>query len=169
MVEVAFAVPGDLATPTGGYAYARRMLELLPAQGLSVRHVELPASFPHPIAADLAQTERLLHSMPDDAVLLIDGLAYGAMPRTVIRALRRPIVALVHHPLSLETGLAPERQLELLNSELAALAEARWIIATSAGCVPGVLARAYRNPNWLAVPAASASRSCTTSRHVRRR
>ena len=46
MVEVAFAIPGDLASATGGYAYARRLLELLPGQGISVRHVTLPASFP---------------------------------------------------------------------------------------------------------------------------
>ncbi|HEX2724613.1 MAG TPA: glycosyltransferase family 4 protein [Beijerinckiaceae bacterium] len=131
MVEVAFAIPGDLATPTGGYAYDRRMLELLPARGVSVRHIELPGSFPNPTGADLAQTERQLRSTPAGAVLLIDGLAYGAIPADLIRRLDRRVVALVHHPLGLEAGLAPERELELLQTEIAALAEARWVITTS--------------------------------------
>jgi glycosyltransferase involved in cell wall biosynthesis len=132
VVEVAFAIPGDLATPTGGYVYDRRMLELLPAQGLSVHHVALPASFPNPTEDDLAQTERLLRSTPESTVLLIDGLAYGAMPAALIRRLERRIIALVHHPLGLEAGLAPQRELELLESEVAALAQARWVITTSA-------------------------------------
>ena len=131
MVEVAFAIPGDLATPTGGYAYDRRILELLPTYGVTVHAVALPASFPNPTDADLAQTERLLRGTPEGSVLLIDGLAYGAMPVGLIRRLDRRIVALVHHPLGLEPGLGPERELELLESEIAALAEARWVITTS--------------------------------------
>ena len=131
VVEVAFAIPGDLATPTGGYAYDRRMIELLPACGMSVHHVALPASFPNPTEDDLAQTERLLRSAPEGAILLIDGLAYGAMPADLIRRLGRRIVALVHHPLGLEPGLGPEREEALLQSEIVALGEARWVITTS--------------------------------------
>lgn len=132
MAEVMLAVPGDLATPTGGYAYARRLLALLPEQGLVVRHVPLSASFPHPGEADLAEAERLLRATPEGAVLLIDGLAYGAMPADLVRGLERTIVALVHHPLAFETGLDPDRQAELFKSEKAALAEARRVIVTGA-------------------------------------
>jgi glycosyltransferase involved in cell wall biosynthesis len=132
MTEVVFAVPGDLRAPTGGYAYARRMIELLPPHGVAVHHVELPASFPHPTKANLAETARLLGNTPEHGVLLIDGLAYGAMPVELIKGLHRRIVALVHHPLSFETGLNTDRELALLDSETAALAEARWVIATSA-------------------------------------
>jgi glycosyltransferase involved in cell wall biosynthesis len=131
VVEVAFAIPGELATPTGGYAYDRRLLELLPAYGITVHHVGLPASFPTPTQSDLAETERRLRSTPEAAVLLIDGLAYGAMPVDLIRRLDRRIVALVHHPLGLEPGLGPEREEALLASEIAALGEARWVITTS--------------------------------------
>ena len=38
-------------------------------------------------------------------MLLVDGLAYGAMPADLIEGFRRPVVALVHHPLGLEAGL----------------------------------------------------------------
>jgi glycosyltransferase involved in cell wall biosynthesis len=131
MLEVAFAVPGDLMAPTGGYAYARRLLALLPAQGVSVRHLPLPASYPHPTDADLAKTESLLRETPE-TVLLVDGLAYGAMPASLVRRLGRRIVALVHHPLAFETGHGEERRVELIASEKTALGLAERIVATSA-------------------------------------
>jgi glycosyltransferase involved in cell wall biosynthesis len=131
VAEVAFAIPGDLASATGGYAYARRLLELLPGQGISVRHVTLPASFPDASDSDLAETDRLLRATPMDSVLLIDGLAYGAIPPTSIAGLDRKVVALVHHPLFLETGLSEARRAALLASEKAALAEADRVITSS--------------------------------------
>ena len=63
---------------------------------------------------------------------MVDGLAYGAMPTDVIARAASPIVALVHHPLCLETGLSAERQAALKASETAALALARRVVVTSA-------------------------------------
>jgi glycosyltransferase involved in cell wall biosynthesis len=133
MLEVAFAVPGDLTAPTGGYAYARRLLACLPAHGVSVRHVPLPSSYPHPTDDDIAETESRLRATAPGAILLVDGLAYGAMPAKLIRELGRRIVALVHHPLAFETGCDEGRRRELLASERAALAVAERVIACSAG------------------------------------
>ena len=46
--------PGDLDAPTGGYAYARRLLQLLPSQGVSAEaRLPLPGSFPYPSGVDL--------------------------------------------------------------------------------------------------------------------
>jgi glycosyltransferase involved in cell wall biosynthesis len=132
MLEVAFAVPGDLAAPTGGYAYARRLLASLPPHGVSVRHVRLPGSFPHPTDDDLAQTEHRLRAIAPGAILLVDGLAYGAMPARLIHALDRRVVALVHHPLAFETGCDEGRRAELLASERAALEAAERVLASSA-------------------------------------
>jgi glycosyltransferase involved in cell wall biosynthesis len=131
VLEVAFAIPGDMASPTGGYAYARRLLELLPEWGVKARVTKLPGSFPHPTAADLDTTARVLSDIPEHAVLLADGLAYGALPPGLVAAIRNPIVALVHHPLGLESGPEPCRKAELLASEAAALAAAQRVIATS--------------------------------------
>jgi glycosyltransferase involved in cell wall biosynthesis len=131
VTRAVFAIPGDLATPTGGYAYARRMLELLPREGIATRRIALPGSYPDPSAADLAGTAELMAAAPPDAVLLIDGLAYGAMPADLIEGFRRPVVALVHHPLGLEAGLTPDRRAALLASEAAALGLARRIVVTS--------------------------------------
>ena len=126
-----YAVPGDLATPTGGYGYARRVLELLPHNAIAVRHLALPGSFPAPSADDLAETERLLAATPPDSVLLIDGLAYGALPLDLVDRISRRIVALVHHPLGYETGLGPERSAALVAREKAALTRVRRVVVSS--------------------------------------
>ncbi len=131
MRDVVFAIPGDLSTPTGGYAFDRHLLERLSDMGLPIRHLALPGGYPDPSAADLALTARLIAGTPPDALLLVDGLAYGAMPEALISELQRPVVALVHHPLGLEAGLTPERQKALVDTETRALARARHVIVTS--------------------------------------
>jgi glycosyltransferase involved in cell wall biosynthesis len=131
VTDAVFAIPGDIDLPTGGYAYDRRVLALLSAAGVTAQHLQLPGSFPAPSEADLAETGRRLATVPANAVLLIDGLAYGAMPPDIIRRLKAPIVALVHHPLCLEAGLAPARRDELRELEQSALAMARHIVVTS--------------------------------------
>jgi glycosyltransferase involved in cell wall biosynthesis len=129
VLEAVFAVPGDLDAPTGGYAYARKLLALMPDHGVALRHLRLPGAFPHPHARDLHETARLLREERGD-VLLVDGLALGAIPAELLPA-ARPLVALIHHPLACETGLAPQRQAELRESEAAALARATQVVATS--------------------------------------
>lgn len=131
MPSVVFAVPGDIDTASGGYEYDRRVLELLPAYGIAAELVTLPGSFPAPSEGDLAETRRLLSAIPRDAVLLIDGLAYGAFPETLIRDIGHDIVALVHHPVGFETGLGEARAEELIATEQAALALARHVVVTS--------------------------------------
>lgn len=130
-MEVVFAIPGDITLPTGGYAYDREVLALLPTMGIDVRHLELPGGFPDPSPDDLTRTAAQIAATPSGAVLLIDGLAYGAMPAALIDGFDRPIVALVHHPLCLEAGVAPERAETLRALETAALARAARVIVTS--------------------------------------
>jgi len=143
--EVVFAIPGDLATPTGGYRYDQKVMELLPDFGWSVRHLALPGDFPAPSRRSLDETGRLLIANPADVLFLIDGLAYGAMPAELIDRLRHRIVALVHHPLALETGLAPERAAAFRRSEQTALARAVRVIVTSPSTA-ALLARDFGVP-----------------------
>jgi glycosyltransferase involved in cell wall biosynthesis len=131
VIRAAFAIPGDLNTPTGGYAYARRILPLLGAYGVEARHLPLPGGFPFPDDAALKAAGDALAEIPADEIALIDGLAYGALPERVIARIAAPIVALVHHPLGLETGLSPEDSARLVETERRALAHAWWVIATS--------------------------------------
>lgn len=140
MPDVAFAIPGDLLTPTGGYAYDRRVLSLLPSYGINATHIVLPCSYPSPTVTDLDATERLLAAAPSKAKLLIDGLAYGALPADLIDRLDRRIIALVHHPLALEAGLSEARKAALRDSERAALARARHVIVTSRSTADSLVA-----------------------------
>jgi glycosyltransferase involved in cell wall biosynthesis len=134
MTPAAFAIPGNVDLPTGGYGYDRRLLALLGRFGVVVRHVALPGSYPEPTPDDLATS---LHTLKEAAraqphpVLVIDGLAYGAMPLTLIDALPGPVLALVHHPLCLEAGLSEARRTALRALETAALARAAHVVATS--------------------------------------
>jgi glycosyltransferase involved in cell wall biosynthesis len=131
MSDVAFLIPGDLTLPTGGYAYDRAVIRLLPAHGVEAIHVALPGAFPNPSAADLEDCAAIVAGLPPDCLLLIDGLAYGAMPEALIRGFSRPIVALCHHPLALENGISADRALALHLSEAAALGLAAHVIVTS--------------------------------------
>ena len=131
MIPAAFAIPGDINLPTGGYTYDRRVLALLAGRGIEARHVALPGSFPDPGPNDLETTARQLEAIDADAVLMVDGLAYGALPADIIRRARSPIVALVHHPLCLEAGLSADRQQTLRGLETAALRLARRVVVTS--------------------------------------
>ncbi len=131
MSEIVFAIPGDLSLPTGGYGYDRRLLAEWREMGVAARHLPLPGSFPNPSEADLAETGRAILSTPYDSVLLIDGLAYGAFPESVAAGLAGRVVALVHHPLGLETGLTPTQATEFARRETAALRHAAAIVATS--------------------------------------
>ena len=126
-----FLVPGDLATPTGGYRYDRRIIEGLRGLGWSVEHRALDPSFPQPTPEALDQTAALLAGIPDGEPV-VDGLAFGALPRVAERqGGRLRLIALVHHPLWLETGLHARRAQALHHSETRALAQARRIIVTS--------------------------------------
>ena len=129
--RAALAVPGDLGTLSGGYGYDRRLLVELRALGLAVSHLELGASFPEPSAADMAGAAALLAGVPPDQPVLVDGLALGAMDPAVPAAMQAPLVALVHHPLALETGLTPKQRDRLVHSERANLQLAAHVVVTS--------------------------------------
>lgn len=131
MFETHFAIPGDLDTPTGGYAYDRRLMKELPALGVDAHHLQLPGSFPHPSDDDVAQTVALLNATPDGSTILIDGLAFGALPEQAVQLINRRLIALVHHPLALEAGLSDGDRDRLLSTETAALAAADRVIVTS--------------------------------------
>lgn len=132
MSPAVFAIPGDLQTLTGGYGYDRALLSFLPSCGVDVKYLPLPEGFPFPDAALCAQALAKLQSVPPSHLLLVDGLALGALPAQGLSELRAPLVALVHHPLGLESGLAPEVARKLIENERDVLAQARAVIVTSA-------------------------------------
>jgi glycosyltransferase involved in cell wall biosynthesis len=130
--RLVFAIPGDIETRSGGYGYDRQVLTELRALGWAVEHLQLPANFPQPTPADLEETARQLAGIEDGSLVMIDGLAFGCIPEIVAaEAERLMLVALVHHPLALETGLTEDVSRQLRESETQALKSARGIIVTS--------------------------------------
>lgn len=131
MEPIVFAYPGDLSALTGGYGYDRRVIAGLEALGHPVARLHLGDSFPYPAAGDAAEAIARLAAVPPEAALVVDGLAYGALPADGLAAVRAPIVALVHHPLALETGVDPARAPRIAATERAALAKASAVVVTS--------------------------------------
>ena len=146
MKRVAFAVPGDLATPTGGYAYARRMVAELQKLGWQVDVIGLGEGFPRPSAVTKTAAREKLAAVPKDCPVIVDGLALGVLPEAASELRERnPLLALVHHPLALETGLGPADAQTMWASERDALAAARGVVAASSA-VGQLLADEYDVP-----------------------
>ena len=132
MPELCFAWPGAIDTPTGGYEYDRQVIAALRGDGWTVHPVELGGGFPFPAPAVAEQAMARIRALPPGLPLIVDGLALGVLP-AIGGALPRgtPLVALVHHPLAMETGLDAAQQAALHDSEARALAAASVIIVTS--------------------------------------
>jgi glycosyltransferase involved in cell wall biosynthesis len=142
--RVAFAAPGDLATPTGGFSYDRRIIAELRDIGFAVEVIDLGDGFPAPSGASRAAALTALDRVPAGMPVIIDGLAYGALPELAEDYCRtRPVIALVHHPLALETGLADTEATRLRASERTTLAAARHVVTTSCSTAR-ILAADYR-------------------------
>ena len=131
--QFTFVVPGSLDTLTGGYVYDKRIIAELRQQGWRIDVCNLSDRFPNPDGAVVAAAYDALMGLPRGQPVVIDGLALGVLPEAGRRlGPDRPLVALVHHPLAMETGLLPERAAALRFSERTALATSAQVIAVSA-------------------------------------
>jgi glycosyltransferase involved in cell wall biosynthesis len=141
MRPVAFLVPGPLDARTGGTIYDRRIAAALRALGHCVQVVALDAGFPRPTAAALDHAARVLASMDAGTIVVIDSLAFGAMPGLIVReSARLRIVALMHLPLAATVGLDRDTAARFEAGERRALQAAVLIIATGKAALP-LLAR----------------------------
>jgi glycosyltransferase involved in cell wall biosynthesis len=130
--DCAFVVPGDWHAPTGGYRYDRRIVEELRAAGWRVQTVFLSDAFPWPDAAACADARRRIEGLADGLRVVVDGLAFGVLPQLARQhGARLRWVALVHHPLHLETGLEAMQRARLHHDEQRALSAARQVVVTS--------------------------------------
>ena len=133
MPSLYFVVPGDLNSRTGGYIYDKRIIKGLRSLGQTVEVVTLDGNFPFPSAAEKESAEQIFANFPEEAVCVVDGLAFGALPEMAERHGDRLVfIALIHHPLALETGLAETDKQRFLKSEKRTLRMARGTITTSA-------------------------------------
>lgn len=130
--SVLFVVPGDPDQNTGGYRYVRRIAEGLDALGIGVSREGLEGSFPIPDRLAETSMDRLLAGLTDGSLVVLDGLAMGALPDVVAaHAGRLRILALVHHALADETGLPAHTRDWLFRAERQALAAVAGVITTS--------------------------------------
>jgi glycosyltransferase involved in cell wall biosynthesis len=131
--RVAFAVPGDLATHTGGYAYDRRMITELERLGWNIDLINLDEGFPRPSQEQRKAAQERLSAIAVGCPIVMDGLAFGVLPELALQLRpHHPLIALIHHPLALESGLSAAQADGFRASERAALASARRVIVTSA-------------------------------------
>ncbi len=131
-MRLVFAIPGNLSTPTGGYVYARRIIAELGSRGFEVEVIDLGEGFPHPPEPVRGAAIARIEGLRPDGPIIVDGLAFGVMPELAVRAGTRRLIALVHHPLALETGLGVAAAHRMRASERAALGGACRVIVTSA-------------------------------------
>ncbi len=131
MTQAVFAIPGDKDRRTGGFIYEARVLRELNALGCETAHLELPDSFPTPTKADMDTTLSALSAVPPNQPIILDGLVFGAIDVTGLSQVQAPVIAMIHHPLGLETGLKPERARALLHNEAAALKHTAHVIVPS--------------------------------------
>jgi glycosyltransferase involved in cell wall biosynthesis len=115
-MQVCLIVPGPLATISGGHTYDRRMAEGLRALGHDVRVVEVAGRLPDPDQAAIYAARTAWAALPADSVKLIDGLALPAFFGLPLHQ----VTGLVHHPVSLETGVPEEagRRLRMTEAEM---------------------------------------------------
>ncbi len=126
--SLTFVLPGDPDTRTGGYLYDARITAGLRKLGW---RVDVAAPNPGEPLADFA--DQTLSGLAEGAIAVVDGLAFGHIPQVAAdHAERLALVALVHHPLALETGLDATTRQALIESERAALAHARLVMTPSA-------------------------------------
>jgi glycosyltransferase involved in cell wall biosynthesis len=127
-----FIIPGDLQSASGGYVYDRSVVAGLRALGWRVGVHGLDGSFPSPTPDALAQAERIFTGLTDQACVLVDGLALGAMSQLIeLHSQRLRMVALIHMPLASEFGIAPAVAERRRREERRALQLVRHVIVTS--------------------------------------
>ncbi|WP_407676372.1 glycosyltransferase family 4 protein [Plantactinospora alkalitolerans] len=133
--QVYVVLPGDVddqASPSGGNGYDRQVCRGLAAIGWQVFELPVPGAWPRPGPSDRAKLAGALAGVPDDAVVLLDGLVACGVPDVVAaEADRLRLAVLVHLPLADETGLAPAEAADRDAREGETLRAVRAVIATS--------------------------------------
>ena len=130
-MHIALIVPAPFDTISGGYGYDRRMAAELRADGIVVEVVELTGAFPLADDAARQSARGAWAGLAPDAVPLIDGLALPAFAGMGDALAARGAAGLIHHPVSLETGLDHETRFALDTAERGLFPRLTRLIVTS--------------------------------------
>jgi glycosyltransferase involved in cell wall biosynthesis len=131
-MHVSLIVPSPFDTISGGYVYDRRIVAELSSMGHQVEVVELIGGFP--MADDFARDAACAawDRLPPDTKPVIDGLALPAFRGLEDAISARGSIGLVHHPVSLETGLNEADRSALDSVERRLFPRLKRLIVTSA-------------------------------------
>ena len=122
----------DPARPSGGNTYDRQVCRGLAALGWTVHEHAVPGAWPRPGEAGHAALARAVRRIPDDAVVLLDGLVASTAPEALVPQARRlRQVVLVHMPLGHrppddEAGAVRAREREVLAAAAAVVTTSAW-------------------------------------------
>jgi hypothetical protein len=121
----------DPRRPSGGNTYDRELCAGLAASGWQVVEHLAPGTWPDAGDADRARLAGVLARLPDDAVVLVDGLIGSAVPELLAAVESRlRLVVLVHQPLGSLRGpdadAARARERDALACATAVVAPSRW-------------------------------------------
>ena len=132
MTAVHVVVPegiDDPARPSGGNVYDRQVCRGLSSLGWAVHEHAVPGPWPRLDAASCSALAGVVQQIPDDAVVLLDGLVASTAPEVLVPHGRRlRMVVLVHMPLGHPPGEAGDARAR----ERAVLAGAAAVVTTSA-------------------------------------
>lgn len=131
-MQILFIVPGDINVPTGGYLYDRKIIEEWQKAYHSVELIQLDGDYPFPSDAEKQDALEKISMAGSCDIAVVDGLAGGAHPELMAKlADIVPTLALIHHPLCLETGLNEKEVIDLRQSEALGLKSVRAVVTTS--------------------------------------
>jgi glycosyltransferase involved in cell wall biosynthesis len=122
----------DPARPSGGNTYDRRLCRGLASLGWSVHEHAVVGCWPRPDAASFVALAGVIERIPDDAVVLLDGLIASTAPSVLVPQARRlRLVVLVHMPLGHRpgndgTGDARMRERAILSAAAAVITTSAW-------------------------------------------
>lgn len=118
----------DPARPSGGNAYDRRICRGLATAGWLVREHAVPGSWPRPDAAARATLAGVLARIPDDAVVLLDGLIASTVSAQLLpEAGRLRLVVLMHMPLGhRQSGDVRAGEAAVLSAAAAVVTTSTW-------------------------------------------
>jgi glycosyltransferase involved in cell wall biosynthesis len=121
----------DPSRPSGGNTYDRHLCRELRSLGWTVHEHAVPGCWPGPEARSIVALADVVQRIPDDSVVLLDGLVASTAPEALVpQAPRLCIVVLVHMPL----GHRPPADAaeEVRRREGAVLSAAAAVVTTSA-------------------------------------
>ena len=151
-MKVCWLSPGDPAQNTGGYRYNARIIEQLQNRGIQVDLLPLPGRWPLPLPGTFDVLSTLLSAIPDDRIVIADGLCWPGLEKLGAALTRRcKVVVIVHSLLARETVLDPDESTALLAIEVASWHGVRMLIATSRKTANEIAAR-LSAPTFISIP-----------------